>query len=116
MSILPSSPPNAKSDHILGLSQFVSLAGPLTLEQVTVGRGLLQESSVDGIALLKFFLRGSVLVDEAGDPRLRAGGPVRLANAVKDVRGDEAANGDVEAALLGGRCMLAIACRELESN
>lgn len=67
---------------------------------MAVGGGLLQEGGVDGVTLLEFFLRGSVLVDEAGDPRLRAGVLVGLANAVEDVRGGEAADGDVEAALL----------------
>lgn len=65
---------------------------------------------MDGVALLEFFLRGSVFVDEAGDPRLRAGILVRLANAVEDVRGGEAANGDVEAELLSESHRLANNC------
>lgn len=102
--------PVAKPHHILGLPQLVRLAGSLRLEQVAVGSGLLQKGSVDGVALLKVFLRRSVLADEAGDPRLRAGFLVRLAEAVEDVGGGKAANGDVEAALLIGCHTLATNC------
>lgn len=105
-----------ESDHVLGLSQFIGLAGPLTLEQVTVGGRLLQESGVDCVTLLEFLLRGSVLVDQTGDPRLRAGILVRLANTVEDVGGGKAADGDVETALLSGCHRLATGCMELEGN
>lgn len=88
----------------------------MTLKQVTVGSGLLQEGGVNSIALLKLFLRGRVLVDETGDPRLRTGVLARQANAVEDVSGGAGANGDVKAALLGKGCMSAFARMELESN
>lgn len=101
--------PVEEPHHILGLPQLVRLAGSLRLEQVAVGSGLLQEGGVDGVALLKVFLRRSVLADEAGDPRLRAGFLARLAEAVEDVGGGKAANGDVEAAL-------SVGCHELATN
>lgn len=62
--------------------------------------GLLHNSGADGIALLENFLRGRPLADQARDEGLRAGILVRLADAVQQVRGGEAANGDVEAGLL----------------
>jgi hypothetical protein len=72
----------------------------LTLEEVTVRSGLLHKSSVDGIALLEVLLRRSEFGDQAGDPGLGAGVLRGLADAVEDVCGSKAANGDVEAALL----------------
>lgn len=68
---------------------------------------LLHKSSVDGIALLEVLLRGSELADQTGDPGLGAGVLGGLANAVEDVCGGNAANGDVEAALLGRYLILA---------
>ena len=56
---------------------------------------------MDGVALLKDFLRRGPLANEAGDPRLRAGFLVRLAEAVEDVCGCETTHSDVEAALYG---------------
>jgi hypothetical protein len=67
---------------------------------VTVRSGLLHKSGVDGIALLEVLLRRSELGDQAGDPGLGAGVLSGLADAVEDVCGGNAANGDVEAALL----------------
>lgn len=86
---------------VLRLLQLERSTGTLTLEQVTVVGGLLHGDGVDGIALLKHLLRGRVLVDEAGDPRLRSRVLVGLAQTVEDIAGGEGANGDVETALYG---------------
>lgn len=98
-SKLVSIPFNQDIRHILRLHQLIGLTRSLTLEQMAVLGSLLEHSSVDGIALLKSFLRRSVLADQAGDPGVRAGFVGRLGDAVDDESGREAADGHVEARL-----------------
>ena len=69
------------------------------MEQMTVMGGLLHCSSVHSISLLKDLLRRGPLLNEAGDPRLRARLLGRLAQAVEDVARGEGAQGDIETAL-----------------
>lgn len=88
------------------MSKAVGLGGSLTAEQVAVRGGLLHDGGVDSIALLKDLLGRRPLVDEAGDPRSRAGFLVGLADAVKEEGGGNGSSSDVEAALLSGHAMV----------
>lgn len=61
--------------------------------------GLFHHSGVNGVTLFKGVLRRGPLGDEVGNPRLRARFLLSLGEAVEEVCGGEAANGDVETAL-----------------
>lgn len=66
---------------------------------MTVLGGLLRSSGVNCISLLKDLIRGSPLLNEAGEPGFRVGPLGGLCELVEGKTPSEGADGDIETAL-----------------
>lgn len=85
--------------HLLLVLECIRFPRTPTLKQVTILSGLLNNSSMKCVSLLKNLLRGRPILDETREARFRTGLLGRLAESIEDEAGSKGADGDVEATL-----------------